>query len=93
MAEEIGDSAGFGEHIQFEVKRFYAYVPISTEMALDSGLITEDQARAQGWQPTTPRSIPWWRRLRWRWQSMREKAGRRIGGWIAGIDISQGWDE
>ena len=77
----------------FTVHKVAAYVPISTEMAIDCGLLTEEQARAQGWTPPPRIRIPWHRRLRWRCQSLRERAGRRIGSWIAGVDLSQGWDE
>lgn len=69
------------------VHKAVGYVEISTEMALDCGLITEEQARAQGWTPPPP--IPWWVRLRWRWSALRERAGRRIGGWIAGVDLTE----
>lgn len=53
------------------------YVPISTELALDYGLITEEQARAQGWTPAPPAPpvprAPWWRRARWRPADWRER--------------------
>lgn len=74
------------------VKRHSAYIQMSTEQALDAGLITEEQARAQGWTPYVPPPIPWRSRIRWRWQSWRERAGRKVGGWIAGVDLTEGDD-
>lgn len=71
------------------VRKLSAYVPISIELALDCGVITEAQALATGWRPT-PRVTPSWRtRLRWHWHSFRERLGRRVGGWIAGLDLSE----
>lgn len=78
----------------FTVHKATAYVPISTEMAIEYGLISKEQARAQGWMPAPAIRIPWYRRLRWRIQAVRERIGRRVGGWIAGVDLSErGWDE
>ncbi len=71
------------------VKQLAAYIPVSTEQALDAGLLTEEQARAQGWTPYVPPPVPWHRRARWRWQAWRERAGRKVGGWIAGVDLSE----
>lgn len=71
----------------FTVHKYAAYVPVSTELLLGAGAITEEQARAQGWTPPEPVKIRWRTRVRWRWQSWRERAGRRIGGWIAGGDL------
>jgi hypothetical protein len=69
--------------------RVSAFLPMSTEQLLDAGLITEEQARAQGWTPYVPPPVPWHRRARWRWQSWRERAGRKAGGWIAGVDLTE----
>lgn len=70
------------------VHRQSAYIPVSTELALDAGLITEEEARAQGWTPPPP---PTRRdRLRWRWQAWRERVGRKVGGWMAGVDLTEG---
>lgn len=75
---------------RIEVRKMSAYLPISIELALDCGLITEEQARAQGWTPPPPRPpIPWRRRLRWQFQAWRERVGRRVGGWLAGVDLSE----
>lgn len=71
------------------VKQHAGFISVSTEQALDAGLITEEQARAAGWTPYVPLPVPWHRRLRWRWQSWRERAGRRVGGWIAGVDLTE----
>ena len=69
------------------VKRSIGFLQVSTEQALDAGIITEEQARAQGWTPPPPPSRR--ARLRWRWQSWRERTGRRVGGWLAGVDLSE----
>jgi len=71
------------------VKRHSAYISMSTEQALDAGLITEEQARAQGWTPYVPLPVPWHRRARWRWAAWRERPRRKVGGWIAGVDLSE----
>lgn len=71
------------------VHRATAYVPVSTELAVEYGLITEEQARAQGWTPAPSVRLPSRLRLRWWWADMRERAGRRLGGWIAGVDLSE----
>jgi hypothetical protein len=69
------------------VARATGYLQVSPELALDAGVITEEEARALGWKPA-PRA-PWHRRARWRWQAWRERVGRRIGGWIAGVDLTE----
>lgn len=67
-----------------------AYLPISMEAAMDAGLMTEAEARARGWTPPPPPPpIPWRTRARWRWRSWRERAGRKIGGWLAGVDLTE----
>lgn len=71
------------------VRRHTAFLPMSVEQLLDAGLITEEQARAQGWTPYVPPPVPWRSRVRWRWQAWRERAGRKVGGWIAGVDLSE----
>lgn len=74
---------------ELTVHKLAAYVPISTEVALEYGLITEEQARAQGWTPAPPVRLSRRTRLRWWWSAQRERAGRRLGGWIAGVDLSE----
>jgi len=69
------------------VHHMSGYVPASLELLVDTGAITEDEARARGW---TPPPRPSRRdRLRWRWQAWRERIGRKLGGWIAGVDLSE----
>jgi hypothetical protein len=71
------------------VRSISGYVPISIEMAMDAGLMTEAEARAQGWTPRPPRPpIPWRIRARSRWLSWRDRTGRKIGGWLAGVDLT-----
>ncbi len=71
------------------VHKHAAYLQLSTFQLLDAGLITEDEARTQGWVPYVPPPVPWSRRLRWRWQAWRERTGRKVGGWLAGVDLSE----
>lgn len=75
------------------VRKASAYMPISFEMALDCGLMTEEEARAAGWVPSPPTVVPRRVRLRWRWQALRERLGRRAGGWIAGVALTDRDDE
>lgn len=75
--------------MNFTVQKVTSYIPVSTELALDYGLITEEKARAQGWTPAPKIHIPWYRKLRWRFQSLRERLGRRVGSWLAGVDLSE----
>lgn len=71
------------------VTKSTGYLLLSLEQQLDMGLITEEQAREQGWTPYVPPPVSWRRRLRWRWQAWRERAGRKIGGWLAGVDLTE----
>lgn len=32
-------------------------------------------------------------RARWRWQAWRERVGRKVGGWLAGVDLSEREDD
>lgn len=89
-APMLGEALGGAEPPPtMTVHKYSAFVPMSVEQLLDAGLITETEARAQGWTPYVPLPVPWSRRLRWRWQAFRERAGRKIGGWIAGEDLSE----
>jgi hypothetical protein len=72
------------------VNHLSAYVPISLQMAIDAGVMSEEEARAHGWTPAPP--LPRRVRLRWRWQAWRERTGRRIGSWIAGVDLRESDD-
>lgn len=76
------------------VHKVPALVPVSYETALDLGLITEEQARAQGWVPTPMPSVSRWNRLRWRWWAVRSRVGCKVGSWIAGVELceDEGWD-
>lgn len=56
------------------------YMEIPDELLMGYGLIPDTRP---------PVHIPWYRRLRWRWQEWRQRAGRRVGGWIAGVDLSE----
>ncbi len=69
------------------VHKVSAYVPVSLQQLVDAGAMSEAEARAQGWTPPPP--IPWHRRARWRWAAWRERAGRKVGGWIAGVDLTE----
>jgi len=90
MAKEIrNDALAMDPPPTITVRKYSAYLPLSLEQQLDAGLITEEQARAQGWEPYVPPPTPWRSRLRWRWQSWRERTGRKVGGWIAGVDLSE----
>lgn len=69
------------------VTKSTGYLMLSVDQLLDAGAITESEARAQGWTPPPP---PTHRdRLRWHFQAWRERAGRKIGGWLAGVDLSE----
>lgn len=69
------------------VHKASAYLPVSLQQMVDAGAMSEAEARAQGWTPPPP--IPWRRRARWRWAAWREHAGRKVGGWIAGVDLTE----
>lgn len=58
---------GWSEPFDLTVLKLGVTMPVSTEMALDAGWITEDEARARGWTPPPP--IPRLRRLRYDLQS------------------------
>jgi hypothetical protein len=61
-----------------------AYIPVSFEHLIDAGAMTEEEARARGWEPTVYPPIPRRIRLRW-WIAVRRiRLGRRVGSWIAG---------
>lgn len=92
LAEALGPDAP-PVHVEVDttpllsVKQHAAYLPVSLELAVDMELITEEEARAQGWTPPPPPSRR--DRLRWRWQAWRERMGRRVGGWLAGVDLTE----
>lgn len=92
LSERFGVDAHY-DRTPITVNRIQSYVPMSLEMAMDAGLLTEEQARAQGWTPPEPVKIPWRTRARWRWQAWRERAGRKVGGWLAGVDLTEREDD
>ncbi len=71
---------------ELHVTRHAAYLPVSIEMLLDAGAITEAEARARGWTP--PPRPSRWLRARWRWQDRRAGLRLRVGSWIAGVDLA-----
>ncbi len=74
---------------ELTVQKHAAYVEVPWELPIDSGAATEEQARAAGWVPTPRPRVSRWARLRWRWWDLRERVGRRVGSWIAGVDLSE----
>lgn len=62
------------------VTKYGAHLLVSDEVLMDAGVIPDTRP---------PVRIAWHRRLRWRWQAWRERAGRKVGGWIAGVDLSE----
>lgn len=92
LSEQFGVDAHY-DYTPLTVHTYSAHLPMSLEMAMDAGLLTEEQARAQGWTPFEPVKIPWRTRLRWRWQSWRERAGRKVGTMIAGVDLTEREDD
>lgn len=86
----LGEAFG-GPHVEpqptITVAKSAAYLMLSVDQQLDAGLITEEEARARGWTPPPPPSRR--ARLRWRWQAWRERTGRKIGSWLAGVDLSE----
>lgn len=74
---------------EITVRKVSAYLPISIEMAMAADLITEDEARAQGWTPPPPPPrTPWRTRLLWRLADWRDRIGtaRRA---LAGADLHE----
>lgn len=96
-APRLGSAFGGTDDItalpRIVVKRHTAVIPVSTEQALDAGLITEDEARAQGWTPCVLPPLLWRHRVRRRWWEWRERFGRKVGGWIAGVDLTERDDD
>lgn len=62
------------------VTKYSGYLVASDDVLMDAGAIPDTRP---------PVRTPWHRRLRWRWQAWRERAGRKVGGWIAGVDLSE----
>jgi hypothetical protein len=57
-----------------------AYVTVSNELLMEWGLIHDTRP---------PVKISWRERMCWRWMEWRKRVGRKIGGWIAGVDLSE----
>lgn len=57
-------------------------IPLTTEMAMEYGLIPDTRPKAH---------TPWRRRMRWRFSNLWWELRRRVGLWIAGIDDPEGW--
>lgn len=53
------------------VRKISYILPVSFELLIDSGAMTEAEAREQGWAPPAPVPIPRLKRLRWAWQDWR----------------------
>lgn len=62
------------------VTKYSGYLAVSDDVLMDAGVIPDTRP---------PVRTPWRRCLRWRWLVWRERAGRKIGGWIAGMDLSE----
>lgn len=61
-----------------------AYIPMSIDLLVDSGAMTEEEARARGWEPTVYPPVPRRTRLRWWINARRIRFGRWLGSLIAG---------
>jgi hypothetical protein len=85
----VGGEKTVTDQPEITARKLTGYVPVPIEMAMDCGMMTEAEARARGWTPTSAPKISRWRQLRWRWYCWRERLGRRVGGAIAGIDLSE----
>lgn len=73
------DSPGGTVPPRIVVTKTSAILPMSDDQLMDAGIIPDTRP---------PVRIPWRRRARWRWLAWRERAGRRVGGWIAGVDLA-----
>lgn len=76
--------SGDGEDVK--VVKSAAVIPVSVEILLDEGLITEEEARARGWEPTVYPPTPWWRRLRYRIWRWRDAVALKLYRLVAGHD-------
>lgn len=77
-------SRSAGDFSGWVVRKTRGYVPVSFEHLIDAGAMTEEEARARGWEPTVYPPISWRTRLRRRITAWRMRLGRQVGGWIAG---------
>lgn len=65
---------------ELTVHKMASYMVVSDELLMDAGLIPDTRPPAP---PPSRRT-----RLRWWWTAWRERVGRRVGSWIAGIDLT-----
>lgn len=82
-AEVLGDGPADSYHAApqaVDVQKRAVSMMISNDLAMDYGLIPDTR---------TPARIPWRTRLRWKLSAWRERVGRKVGGWIAGVDLSE----
>ena len=69
------------EVMVIEIEKASGYIIMaSDELLMDAGVIPDTRS---------PVHIPWQARLRWRWSAWRERVGRKVGGWIAGVDLGE----
>jgi hypothetical protein len=61
-----------------------AYMAVSDDLLMDYGVIPDTRPPVQ---------IPWRHRLRWWITARRERVGRKVGSWIAGVDLHDNWDD
>lgn len=81
--EVLGDVPADSYHARpqaIDAYKHTAYVVLSDDAAMDMGLIPDTRP---------PVHIPWRTRLRWKLSAWRERVGRKVGGWIAGVDLSE----
>lgn len=72
---EANSDPGNEPHIH--VKKYGHVLPMSYEMAIDYGVMTEDEALARGWTPPPPLPpLQWRRRLRMWWLNTWHKRPR-----------------
>jgi hypothetical protein len=64
---------------ELTVHKSFGFVTLSNDLLMDVGAIPDTRP---------PVHIPWRRRLRRRLNAWREQVGRKVGGWIAGVDLS-----
>lgn len=84
--EEIGRNED-GKPIVRPVLKYGHYLPVPYELLIDEGAMTVEEARARGWTPRPRPRIPWWRRLRWRIDTFRERLAFRLFRLVAGYDV------
>ena len=66
-----------------KITKHSGFIPLSEDQLMDAGIIPDTRP---------PVYTSWRTRLRWRWAAWRERIGRRVGGWIAGVDLRDSGD-